>query len=119
MQPPRGRHRQHQPGDRGDAERRERGPLHRDWLGQPAGDEPHRADAHVVGAAHAVAVVVGVVDADLQARLTTSAGPTRHHTGDGPPTAAPAPTATGTTAAGSVRGRAPRIHRFTAVTVAF
>ena len=34
--------------------------------GQPGGDEPNRPDAVVVGAAHAVAVVVGVVHADLQ-----------------------------------------------------
>ena len=37
-----------------------------DGLGQAAGDEPDRADPHVVGAPHPVAVVVGVVDAHLQ-----------------------------------------------------
>lgn len=44
------------------------------------------------------------------ARLTTSAGTTRHHTGDPDATALAAPTATGTTAAGNVRGRAPANH---------
>ena len=59
----------------------------------------------------------GEMAAELLALI--NAGTIRHHTGDGPPTAAPAPIATGTTAAGRVRGRAPSIHRFTAVTVAF
>ena len=48
------------------------------------------------------------------ARLTTSAAATRHHTipPADTPTAHAAPTATGTTAAGRVRGRAPVIQRF-------
>ena len=44
----------------------ERRPLHRGRAGQAAGDEPHRSDPDVVGPADAVAVVVGVVHADLQ-----------------------------------------------------
>src|SRR5699024_10988722 len=37
-------------------------------IGQLLADEPYRADPLLVGAADAVAVVVGVVDADLQTR---------------------------------------------------
>ena len=44
----------------------QRRPLDRRWRRRSGCDQPHRPDAHVVGAAHAVAVVVGVVDADLQ-----------------------------------------------------
>src|SRR5258708_4057255 len=40
--------------------------VERGGRGAPRGHEPHRTDAHVVGAPHAVAVVVGVVGADLQ-----------------------------------------------------
>ena len=67
-QPPRRGRREGQAGDRGDAERQQRRPLHRCRPGEPGGHEAHRADPDVVGAAHAVAVVVGVVHADLRAR---------------------------------------------------
>ena len=65
-EPPRRGSRQHQPGDCGDSERRERGTLDLRRLREAAGDQPHRADTHIVGPADSVAVVVRVVDADLQ-----------------------------------------------------
>ena len=67
-QPPGGRRRQHQPGDRRDAEGEERRPLHRARLGHPRPDQPHRPDPVGVGAADAVGVVVGVVDRRPAAR---------------------------------------------------
>ena len=60
-----------QTGQGGDAEGEERGPLDRLGRRQPGRHQPHRPDAGGVGAADAVAVVVGVVRADLQAE--------RHH----------------------------------------
>ena len=66
QQPPGGGERQYQSGHAGHGERQQRRPLHRAGAGQPAGDEAHRTDAHLVGAAHTVAVVVGVVHPDLQ-----------------------------------------------------
>ena len=51
---------------------------------QPGGDEAQRADAGVVGAADAVAVVVGVVDADLQGEADDEGdgdAPPRHRAG--------------------------------------
>ena len=65
-QPPRRGGSEHQPGDGRDRERAERGSLHGRGRRQPGRDQSHRADADVVGAAHAVGVVVGVVHADLQ-----------------------------------------------------
>ena len=98
---------QRQPGHRGHAERGERGPLHRAPAAEARGDEPERADPRVVGAAHAVAVVVGVVHADLQGEADDERDGDAPPRDDAAPTAQPAPMATGTTAAGSVRGRAP------------
>ena len=62
---PRQRH-QRQPGQRRDREAQERRVAHRRRRGQPRPDQPHRPDPLVVGAADAVGVVVGVVDADHQ-----------------------------------------------------
>ena len=59
---PRQRH-QRQPGQRRDREAQERRVAHRRGRGQPRPDQPHRPDPVVVGAADAVGVVVGVVDA--------------------------------------------------------
>ena len=44
----------------------QRGPLHLPRRRQAGCDQPDRADPHVVGATHAVGVVVGVVHANLQ-----------------------------------------------------
>ena len=74
--------------------------------------EPHRTLAVLVGAAHAVGVVVRVVDADLQRERDDERGPrTRHQiTPSASATAAAVPTSTGATAAPNVRGRAPCTH---------
>ncbi len=58
--------REHEARDRGDAERQEGGALDRTRCRQSGRGEAHRTLAVLVGAAHAVGVVVGVVDADLQ-----------------------------------------------------
>ena len=66
----------------------ERGPLHRLGRRQPGRHQPHRPDPGGVGAADAVAVVVGVVRADLQGE--------RHHERGGRPatrSSPPSPTA--------------------------
>ena len=60
------RRRQHETGDGRDTERDERRPLHGVRRLETGGDEAHRPDPGVVGPAHAVAVVVGVVDTDLE-----------------------------------------------------
>ena len=52
--------------DGGDTEHHERGTPDRTGGASPDADEPHRSDPGVVGAADAVAVVVGVVHADLE-----------------------------------------------------
>ena len=65
-QPPGRAGREHQARDRRDPERRERRRLHRARRRDPGADQSHRADPVGVGAADAVGVVVGVVDADLQ-----------------------------------------------------
>ena len=79
----------------------------------PPPDEPHRTDpaTRVVGAPHAVAVVVGEVGADLQRQRHDARRerPPGALTSTSPATQA-VPTSTGTTAAGSVRGRAPATH---------
>ena len=64
---------------------------------RPGGDEAHRADPCVVRAAHAVAVVVGVVHADLEGQADDE-GDDRRATSvtDPSPTAHAAPMATGT-----------------------
>ena len=94
-------------GDGRDAESDERRPLDGAGFGEPGCDETQRSDTGVVGATDAVAVVVGVVHADLQGEADDEGE--RQTPPDRPPslTAAPAPRATGTIAAGSVRGRAP------------
>ena len=101
--------REHEPGDRRDAEREHRRGPHRAGRREPGRGEPQRAGAVLVGAAHAVGVVVRVVDADLQARARpTSASAARHQmTPSASGTAAHVPTTTGAIAAPSVRGRAP------------
>ena len=66
QQPPRGHRGQHESGDAGDGEAAERRRQHVPRLSQAGADEPDRADPDLVGAADAVAVVVGVVDADLE-----------------------------------------------------
>ena len=48
------------------AEREERRPFHGGRARQAAGDEPLRSDPDIVGTAHPVAVVVGVVHPDLE-----------------------------------------------------
>ena len=62
---PRQRH-QRQPGQAGDREADERGVAHGRRRGRPRADQPQRPDPLVVGAADAVGVVVGEVDADHQ-----------------------------------------------------
>ena len=73
--------------------------------GRAGADQPHRADPVGVGAAHAVGVVVGVVDRRpaAPARRPARAAPAP---GRKPSSAAaaPVPTSTGATAAGRVRG---------------
>ena len=103
---------QHQPGQRGDAERDEGGALHQ----RPAGPRPSRPGAAGrPGRASvpriAVGVVVGVVDADLQGQADDE-GEQRPSGRANPPTkaATPVPARTGEIAAGSVRGRAPATH---------
>ena len=67
QQPPVAGHDHHdQAGDGGQPEADERGALHRGRLGQAGADQSQRADPDRVGAADAVGVVVGVVDAHLQ-----------------------------------------------------
>ena len=66
QQPPGGHRGQHQAGRAGDGEAAERRRQHVPRLGQAGADEPDRADPDLVRAADAVAVVVGVVDADLE-----------------------------------------------------
>ena len=65
-QPPRRRGRQDEPGDGRNREGQEGRSLHRRRRRQPGSDEAHRSDPHSIGPAHAVGVVVGVVDPDLQ-----------------------------------------------------
>ena len=87
-------------------------------VGEPGADQPHRADPVGVGAADAVGVVVGVVDADLQREP--------HHESEQrlPPDRVAVvrrhavPASTGATAAGKVRGRAPATHSAGVVTTA-
>ena len=65
-EPPGRARRQHQAGRGGHAERQERRALDRRRGRCPGADQPHRPDPLGVGAPDAVAVVVGVVHADLQ-----------------------------------------------------
>ena len=81
----------------------ERRPLHRRGAAQAPADQPHRTDPRRRRRCpDAVAVVVGVVGADLEGQGTTSAAAARHQIS--PPGTWPAaqavPTSTGTTAAG-------------------
>ena len=78
-QPPGGRRREHQPGDRRDAEGEERRPLHRAGRGRARPDQPHRADPVGVGAADAVGVVVGVVDRRPGAPGSTTSASSAFH----------------------------------------
>ena len=66
QQPRRDDDREREPGDRGDRDRNRRGSPHRCRRGEAGGGEAYRSRPDVVGAAHAVGVVVRVVHADLE-----------------------------------------------------
>ena len=111
QQPPRRQGGQHQAGHRGHPEGGERGGAAPRPGGGAGADEPHRADPVVVGAADAVGVVVGVVDAHLQRQRDHRASSAFHRTTAPSASAAtPMPASTGASAAGRVRGRAPATH---------
>ncbi len=108
QQPPGSDRGQHQAGRAGDGEAAKRGRQHMLRLRQAGADQPDRADADLIGAADAVAVVVGVVDARSAARAPR-AGPARPARARTCRSRRPRPSRRrpGTTAAGRVRGRAP------------
>ena len=54
--------------------------FHRRWCGQPRRNQANRANTNVIGPADAIAVVVGIVDADLQCKAHDQCQP------DSPPT---------------------------------
>ena len=105
-----GERREHEPGDTRPAEGSERRRTSPPGRRGPRPDQAERADALVVGAADAVAVVVGVVDADLQGQRDEQRPAARQATAPSPAAATPVPTKTGDRAAGRVRGRAPATH---------
>ena len=110
-EPPRGRRGEDESSDGGDTEGDEGGTLDRTWWGQPGRNESHRSDPGVVGATDAVAVVIGVVHADLEGEAHDEGQRQPPPRATSPaPAADPAPSATGTIAAGSVRSRAPRTN---------
>ena len=101
-----------EPDHPGHPERPEGRHLDRARVRELLADEPHGAHSGGVGAAHAVGVVVGVVDPHLQGE-----GDEKGQHGIPQPArpaswAAAVPMTTGATAAGRVRGRAPAIHWF-------
>ena len=110
--PPRGHRGEHQPERAGREEAGEGGVLHRAGRRRPRPHQPHRPGPppRRVGTAHPVAVVVGVVHPHLQ-RERDEQREQRPPPENVPyPAATPDPISTGTTAAGSVRGRVPATH---------